>query len=151
MFNPIEFKHDITSRPLLWMLDKARANDAAPSDADAVAFAIVGLYTAAANVYPAAALIHMGQLPPMLFTHTTFKRFNPWLEPVFHYSRELSKAERIGAAAASRLGKSVGTKAGAKLGARIGGRLIPGVGWALLAYDVYDIAFNQSLWGFDFA
>jgi len=36
------------------------------------------------------------------------------------------------------------------MGGRVAARLIPGVGWALLAYDVYDIAYNRSLWGFDF-
>ncbi len=44
--------------------------------------------------------------------------------------------------------KKAGVKSGAKIGAKVGGRLIPGVGWALLAYDVYDIAANRSLWGF---
>lgn len=162
MFNPIEFKHDITSRPLHWALKQMREKDGPPSDADAFAIGVMGLYTAAANLYPAAALIHMGQIPPMLYSHTTFARFNPWAKPIFHYARAASTAERIG----GKVGYEIvgftsaylrnpkimkaGAKAGAKLGARVGGRLIPGVGWALLAYDVYDVAYNQSLWGFDF-
>jgi len=27
-------------------------------------------------------------------------------------------------------------------------RVLPGVGWALLAYDAYDLLVNQSIWGF---
>lgn len=46
--------------------------------------------------------------------------------------------------------KKAGIKTGAKLGGRVGARLIPGIGWAMLAYDVYDISVNRSLWGFDF-
>ncbi|AXH78438.1 MAG: hypothetical protein [Circular genetic element sp.] len=45
--------------------------------------------------------------------------------------------------------KKAGTKTGAKIGGRVAGRLLPGVGWGLLAYDVYDVAVNRSLWGFD--
>jgi hypothetical protein len=45
--------------------------------------------------------------------------------------------------------KKAGVKTGAKIGGRVGARLIPGVGWGLLAYDVYDVAANRSLWGFD--
>ncbi len=169
MFNPLEFKHDITSRPLLWMLDRARESDNPPTDAHAFAFTVMGIYTAAVNLYPAAFLIQAGVRGDMLYSHTTFKRFNPWLAPIFHYTQAASKAEQIGASIGRPIGKflsadiwpvtgktrkawqKAGVKGGAKLGARVGGRLIPGVGWALLAYDVYDIAFNQSLWGFDFA
>lgn len=60
-----------------------------------------------------------------------------WLEPVFSVKHGSSAAYKAGA------------RAGGKIGGRIGARLIPGLGWGLLAYDVYDIAFNQSLWGFD--
>jgi hypothetical protein len=45
--------------------------------------------------------------------------------------------------------KKAGVKTGAKIGGRVGSRLIPGVGWSLLAYDAYDVAFNHRLWGFD--
>jgi len=60
-----------------------------------------------------------------------------WLEPVFEVFHGSSKAYKTGA------------KVGGKLGGRIGARLIPGLGYGLLAYDVYDIAVNRSLWGFD--
>ena len=84
--------------------------------------------------------------------------------PLFNYVTPWSQAERIGARVGGRIhaqtmynmGKGLKSStraltkgAGYKIGARIGGRLIPGVGWALLAYDVYDIAYNRSLWGFD--
>jgi hypothetical protein len=44
----------------------------------------------------------------------------------------------------------VATKAiakGAKYGGRIGTKLIPGLGWAMLAYDVYDLVANKRLFG----
>ncbi len=132
----------------------------------------VGAWTAVFNLYPAAALIQAGVRGETVFSHVTYKRFNPWAQPIFHYITPASKAERIGGAIGGRIGgrsmlelarygtpfskgtqkawQKAGAKAGVKLGARVGGRLIPGVGWALLAYDVYDIAYNRSLWGFDF-
>lgn len=36
---------------------------------------------------------------------------------------------------------------GASIGGRIGARAIPGLGWAMLAYDVYDLVANQRLFG----
>lgn len=33
---------------------------------------------------------------------------------------------------------------------RLLSRVLPGVGWALLAYDAYDILVNRSFWGFKF-
>lgn len=36
---------------------------------------------------------------------------------------------------------------GARIGGRIGTKLIPGIGWGLLAYDVYDLAVNRKLFG----
>ena len=60
-----------------------------------------------------------------------------WLEPVFHTLHGASPAYKAGA------------RVGGKVGGRIGARLIPGIGYGLLAYDVYDIAANRSLWGFD--
>lgn len=85
----------------------------------------------------------------------------PWL--VWKYGLK-SPAYEAGARIGSAVGGTIGrkgmpiyflydagrpaAKVGAKIGGRIGSRLIPGVGWAMLAYDVYDIAANQSLWGF---
>lgn len=46
-------------------------------------------------------------------------------------------------------GASRGARIGAKVGGRVGARLIPGLGWGMLAYDVYDVVHNRSLWGFD--
>jgi len=103
--------------------------------------AVVAAYTAFANLMPAVGLIEMGVRGDRLFQGVSWVKHYPEMtyafKPIFHYSREASKAARLGA------------RVGGKVGARVGGRLIPGVGWALLAYDVYDIAFNHSLWGFD--
>ena len=61
----------------------------------------------------------------------------------------------IGAAQADRLAfqraSSKSFRIGAKLGGKIGGKLalraIPGLGWAMLAHDVYDLAANRRLFG----
>jgi len=47
----------------------------------------------------------------------------------------------------SRLGKRAGLKAGARVTGRIAARAIPGLGWAMLAYDAYDLVANQRLFG----
>ncbi len=154
MKNPLEFKHDITSYPLKWMWKQYDPQD------DIVPYALVGMATAVANLFPAAGLIQAGVRGEQMFSHVTYARFNPWAKPIFHYTQAASKAERIGARVGSVVGanfpffnysssRKAWAKAGAKTGAKLGGRLIPGVGWALLAYDVYDVAYNQSLWGFD--
>lgn len=157
MVNPLEFKHDISSRPLKWMWERFEPGD------DPFPYALIGMITAVVNLAPAATLIQAGVRGERMFSHVSYVRFNPWAKPIFHYVTAASKAERIGGkigyelvGMTSAVLKSpkimkAGAKAGAKFGARVGGRLIPGVGWALLAYDVYDVAYNQSLWGFDFA
>ncbi|AXH79053.1 MAG: putative membrane protein [Circular genetic element sp.] len=173
MFNPLEYKHDIASRPLKWMMKEVNDSGKLITDEEMLVMAFTGFVTAGINLFPAASLIQSGVRGERIFSHVTYARFNPWAKPIFHYTTAASKAERIGAAVGRPVGralagafhpvtphllykaskgawKGAGAKAGAKLGARVGGRLIPGVGWALLAYDVYDIAYNQSLWGFDF-
>ncbi len=164
MFNPLEYKHDIAGRPLKYMIKRFEPGD------EFFPYALVGMITAAVNLAPAATLIQMGSRGDLLYQGITMGK-KPW-DLTFHYMATASRAERIGGAVGGRIGgrsmlelarygtpfskgtqkawQKAGAKAGVKLGARIGGRLIPGVGWALLAYDVYDIAYNRSLWGFDF-
>jgi len=47
----------------------------------------------------------------------------------------------------SKAGKKLGLKTGARVAGRVGARLVPGLGWAMLAYDVYDLVANQRLFG----
>ncbi len=141
--NPIEFKHDITSRPLKKLLE-------VPSDQwndwYAMGLIAVGLETAAVNLAPAAMLIQAGVPGNRYFSHITYARTAMGFPmPRFNYVTPASAATRWG----SKVGSRVGGKAAATIGGRVAGRLVPGLGWGLLAYDVYDIAFNQSLWGFD--
>ncbi len=128
------------------MMREVRAEGRPPTDEEVLVMAFTGFVTAGVNLFPALGLIQAGVRGEQLFSHVSYVRFNPWAKPIFHYTQAASKAERIGGA----FGKKVLGKAGVKVGARVGGRLIPGVGWALLAYDVYDIAYNRSLWGFEF-
>ena len=81
-------------------------------------------------------LISSGLRPLPVFEGVSFVRHSPYVKPMFNYFHGASPAYKAGA------------RVGGKVGGRIGARLIPGVGWAMLAYDVYDIAANQSLWGF---
>lgn len=46
-----------------------------------------------------------------------------------------------------KFGKRIGLKAGARTTGRMAARLIPGLGWAMLAYDAYDLVANQRLFG----
>jgi len=129
------------------------------------------------NLVGPLALINAGIRPQKIFQGSHMMpnpmKFNQ-LFPVFRYYNPPSPAYRTGAKVGSALGSFLsptlhnvtassllgqtrtlakggasGARVGAKLGGRIGGRLIPGVGWALLAYDVYDVAVNRRLWGFD--
>jgi len=49
--------------------------------------------------------------------------------------------------AGEKLGKRLGMKTGARTAGRIAARAIPGLGWAMLAYDAYDLVANQRLFG----
>jgi hypothetical protein len=103
----------------------------------------VGTFTVVVNAYPAIKLIDMGVHGPWQTVAVTYKwiaaeqRYS--LLPTFHTYRHPSPAYRAGA------------RYGGKLGGRIATRLVPVLGWAMVAYDVYDVVVNRSLWGFDFA
>lgn len=149
MYNLIDAKHRFTSRPLKAVYDITK--DVGPiKDLQAhqeLAFialwAYVGLGTVTINVYPIIKLIDLGKHGSWQVVATSYK----WLAhqqrydllPTFHTYRHPSPAYRAG------------FRSGGKLGGRIATRLVPGVGWAMLAYDIYDVAFNQSLWGFDYS
>jgi len=62
------------------------------------------------------------------------------------------KEFQIASSPAYRIGAKIGgaTPAmakGARIGGRIGTKLIPGLGWAMLAYDGYDLVANRRLFG----
>jgi len=61
------------------------------------------------------------------------------------------KAFQLASSPAYQAGKKLGTRLGLKGGARTAGRFaaraIPGLGWAMLAYDAYDLVANQRLFG----
>ena len=49
--------------------------------------------------------------------------------------------------AGEKFGKRLGLKTGARTAGRFATRAIPGLGWAILAYDAYDLIANQRLFG----
>lgn len=160
--NPLEYKHRIAGQPYrlarrlvgpLSRLDDEELDD----NAQFWGFATLALgaaYTVGLNIAAPFSLITSGYRGNRYFSHLSIGYSSlGYPMPRFNYVTPFSAAERTGARIGGRVGARAGTRAGvlagAKLGAKVGGRLIPGVGWALLAYDVYDIAANRSLWGFD--
>ncbi len=151
--NLLEIKHDLLGRPLKEFTRRMGPSEHWTDESVLTAIYLGGV-TAAANLMPAATLIQSGYRGNRYFSHLSYAKSSIGFPmPRFNYVTPFSAAERLGARVGGRIGARAGTRAavlgGAKFGARVGGRLIPGVGWALLAYDVYDIAANRSLWGFD--
>jgi len=119
----------------------------------AILFAYAATPTFVGNILLPGKLISMGIRPQPIVESMRFVKGLPYIKPmwtVFHGATPAYKVgERIGSKLGGKTGLKVGLKVGGKIGGRVAARLIPGVGWALLAYDVYDIAYNRSLWGFD--
>lgn len=153
MLNLMEKRNEILSYPLrkagpplLDILDK-RSNSPPASQLGAmVLLAYAAAPTFVGNILLPAEMIMAGSRPLPVSSGISYKIHTAplaggggayWLEPRFHYRHGASPAYKAGA------------RVGGKIGGRIGARLIPGLGWAMLAYDVYDVAVNQSLWGFD--
>ncbi len=174
MKNPLEFKHHVVGAPLKEIIRRMGPSEEWTDESVMLAL-YVGFWTAGFNLLPAATLIQAGVRGETYFSGLSIGyHASGFPKPMFNYITPASSAERVGHRVGSAVGSILvparapvtwtgilgstktlakgaasGARVGGKLGARIGGRLIPGVGWALLAYDAYDIAFNQSLWGFD--
>lgn len=146
--NPFTWKREITSFPvkLLWKfsqhIDRDHMEDAPMSQVAEVVLWFGALSgTVVANLYLPIKLIDLGIHGPWETVATTYKwiaaeqRYS--LLPTFHTYRHPSPAYRWG------------FRSGGKVGGRFATRLVPLIGWSLLAYDVYDVAVNKSLWGFD--
>ena len=133
MMNPFEFKHSITGVP--YRLSRHIVGDTIDNDEEALTLIMGGLYTYVANIITPLMMIDAGYKGLPRHTATIFGKY-PW-DTMYEYTTKASKAT------------SLGTKYGGKVGGKLAGRLIPGVGWAMVAYDVYDVTVNRSLWGFD--
>ncbi len=130
-----------------WIQDTLESDNPRIAYSGMAIMAMAFIPTLVGNVLLPAKMIEMGFRPrPVVEGITYVKSAIGYPMPVWNVFHGASPASKVG----QRFGKRIAGKAGVKVGARIGGRLIPGVGWALLAYDVYDIAYNRSLWGFDF-
>ena len=147
--NVLEERNKILSYPLrTFGPELLKGMEKGQSAATTVSAMALMAYAAAptffGNIMLPANLISSGLRPqPVLeglshyIPHVHLPTRSYWLEPVFSVKHGASSAYKAGA------------RVGGKIGGRIGARLIPGVGYALLAYDVYDIGVNRSLWGFD--
>jgi hypothetical protein len=174
----IDYRKKILSAPLRRAGPELLKKTQSSNDREALSAGLMLAYAAApvfiGNVLLPAKLIDSGFRGQKYFSHLSYAYTSlGYPMPRFNYVTPMSQAtrtgQRIGSAVGSFLsptlhnvtstgvlgktrtlakGASRGARVGAKLGGRIGGRLIPGVGWALLAYDVYDVAANRSLWGF---
>jgi len=147
VFNPIEFKHRIAGQPFR-ISRKAYGPLGDIEDESQQNWALLGTtigaaYTATLNLAAPFSLIQSGARGNRYFSGLSIGYSSlGYPMPLFNYITPGSAAEKFGA----KLGGKVGAK---KIGARVAGRMIPGIGWGLLAYDVYDIVANRSLWGFD--
>jgi len=121
-----------------------------------------------AEVYPIAHLTSMGN-PAMIsygYKGIDAARFGIVAAQAdrLAFQRASSPAYRLGASIGQHLAwptsarilvgnskKAVAARAamarGARIGGRIGFKVIPGIGWAMLAYDVYDLVANKRLLG----
>jgi len=158
MFWPFEMKHNLASIPLklMWQLsfgpkgfDREKMG---PMSEVAEMFLWAGAmgFTVSVNAYPAIKLIDMGIHGPWQTVAVTYK----WIAaeqrhsllPTFHTYRHPSPAYRAG----FKFGGKFGGRATQRFVGRLATRTVPILGWSMLAYDVYDVFVNRSLWGFDF-
>ncbi|AXH74621.1 MAG: putative membrane protein [Circoviridae sp.] len=139
--NPLDIKHRIAGQP--YRLARHIVGESIEDDPELLIAGIGAAYTAVANLAAPLSLIQAGARGNRYFTGLTvgYSKLG-YPMPLFNYVTPGSVAEKFGA----KLGGKVGAR---KIGARVAGRMIPGLGWGLLAYDVYDVAVNRSLWGFD--
>ena len=135
MMNPFEFKHAITGQPYRFARRAVGPIGEDTNNQDLLTLAVGAGYTYLANIITPLMLIDAGYKGLPMHTATIYGKY-PW-DTMYEYTTKASKATRLG------------TKYGGKVGGKLAGRLIPGVGWAMVAYDVYDVAVNRSLWGFD--
>ena len=143
--NPIDLRRDLVSRPIKELWKIAHPQDVlAGNPTVTTPHALLALYgalsavTIAGNLGLPLKLIQMGVKGDSYFAGLTYaKNAIGFPMPSFNYITPGSSASKLG------------LKVGGKVGARVGARLIPGIGYGLLAFDVYDIAANSSLWGFD--
>jgi len=155
---PMEKRNELLSWPLRkfspWIKEIIESDNPRVAFSGMALIAIAATPTFIGNILLPAKLISMGIRPQPIMEGITFARHSPYVKPIFHMFHGATPAykvgERIGAKLGGKTGLKMGLKVGGKIGGRVAARIIPGVGWALLAYDVYDIAYNRSLWGFDF-
>jgi hypothetical protein len=179
MTNPLEIRKRILSAPLRWAgpelvpFVEKDSGWKTPAAMALLAYAAAPVFIG--NVLLPAKLIDMGfRGRPFVSNLFYVKNAIGWPMPMWEMTTPASAAYRAGAKVGSVFGSflsptlhditttgvfgktrtlakgaSRGAQIGAKVGGRVGARVIPGVGWGLLAYDVYDVAYNQSLWGFD--
>jgi len=143
MRNLIKAKQDFTSIPLklAWQISRDIDRDKQTWKgelAEAGLWAYFGLGTISFNIYPAIKLIDLGSKGPR-YMDVAFKFTRlGYPMPAFTWKALPSRATVLG------------ERYGGRIGGKIAGRAIPFLGWAMVAYDVYDVVVNRSLWGFDF-
>ncbi len=146
MLNPLlpilDERNKLLSYPLRafgpWIQDTLESNNPRIAYSGMAIMAMAFIPTFVGNVLLPMKMIEMGLRPQPVVESLRFVKGLPYVKPMWTVFHGASPAYKAGARVAG------------KVGGRIGARVIPGVGWALLAYDVYDIAYNRSLWGFDF-
>jgi hypothetical protein len=179
MTNPIDLRKQVLSAPLRRAGPELLKKTQSSNDREALSAGLMLAYAAApvfiGNVLLPAKLIDSGFRGERMFSHLSYVNTSlGYPMPRFNYITPASPAYRAGSRVGANIGSflspalhditwtgvmgktktlakgsSRGARIGAKVGGRVGARLIPGIGWGMLAYDVYDVVHNQSLWGFD--
>lgn len=130
-----------------WSYDEMKKGFSADMENEPLAHIGIQLGNFVAHV--SGPLFLTGMSKPHIMAHA-YKGLDP-MKVGFRTAMADRRAFQIASSPAYQLGSKVGKKVGLKSGARVAGRmsarLIPGLGWAMLAYDAYDLVANKRLFG----
>ncbi len=131
----------ITSPFAQWALDHASRDDGEPNN-PAMYFGILGITAVADTAVP----VYMTSMSnPHIMSYAY-----PGLPPErFGMKKSIAsrKQFQMMSSKSYQLGARIGGKRFAQTAGRVAFRAVPGLGWAMLAYDVYDFIANDRLFG----
>jgi len=138
---------DIFTRPWAqWSYDLMKEEGPGERAGQPLAHLVIQAANVAANVAPAMILTSMSNPHVMSYAYKGLDPMKFGMKTAMKSRKEFqmasSRSYQIGEAALKRFGPRA-----AKTGGKFAFKAIPGLGWALLAYDAYDLVANQRLFG----
>jgi hypothetical protein len=138
---------DLFTRPWAqWSYDHMREYGPGERAGQPLAHLVIQAANVAANVAPAMILTSMSNPHYMSYAYKGLDPMKFGMKTAMRSRKEFqmasSRSFQIGETALKRFGPRV-----AKQGGKFAFKAIPGIGWALLAYDAYDLVANQRLFG----